>query len=69
MAEGTDCRFRGAFQVRRERAEKKLKRIQNHILYRTKGKLIPCGPTGKTVFLDKFQPIPIITPYDAWSLL
>jgi hypothetical protein len=31
--------------------------------------LTPCGPTGKTIFLDKFQPIPIITFYDAWSLL
>src|SRR6185312_11860076 len=56
MAEGTDCRFRGAFQVRRERAEKKsLNQFKNHILYRTKGELTPCGHTGKKVFLDKFR--------------
>src|SRR6185369_9407658 len=70
MAEGTDCRFRGAFQVKRESAEKKsLNKFKNHILYRTKGELTPCGPTGKTVFLDKFQPMPIITVYDTWCLL
>ncbi|CAG8514675.1 20541_t:CDS:2 [Dentiscutata erythropus] len=38
MAEGTDCRFHGSFQVRRESAEKKsLNEFKNHILYRTKG--------------------------------
>jgi hypothetical protein len=73
MAERFNNEICGTLQVRLE--ERLYKRMlvtnskKNYILCRTCGTMTPLGTEGKIMEISEFQPIIIITIWDAWSLL